>query len=479
MKLNTILSHTAKLFSLMMKSPQPTNVLASHYFRSHKYIGSNDRKMISESVYATLRMKQLAEICTSLFPIANPLHHDILIIAAVMTIIHNVDYYSSIFEPAKILNKMNFDDSDDLNELISRSLLQADVLTPEQARTFARVVLEKLSFLDTKIQVTINESEEIVFEQQKLIESRFSMPLWLMNEWKTSKHHNRTWKNCCQLADSMLFPAPLSLRVNQNISDTDSVIKAFKSNGIECTQGKISPNAVIIRQRVDITQHQLFKNGIVEVQDEGSQVISAVLAPEKNLTVLDACAGAGGKSLHIAALQNDSGKIMAADIELKKLKELNKRAVRSGFNSIETVLAKNLLQNKSLLDSFDYVLIDAPCSGSGTFRRSPILKWKITEEMVKKLARKQLEMMRDYSRYVKPGGILVYSTCSLLPQENDMVIEQFLEQTDEFEISPIKPGLEKLGFNITDINNDEHSLSLTPYEHGCDGFFMARLTKTN
>jgi len=477
MKLMTIISHSAKLYSMMLRSPQPSDKLASQYFRSHKYIGSNDRKLISESVFATLRMRQLAELCTSLFPVSQSYKHDCLIIAAVISIIHNVDYYSSIFGPSKILGKMLKDEDFDLNEIISQSLFELEVLTPEQSKSFARVVLEKMAFLDSKIIKLLDTSDEITPEQQNLIVSRYSMPLWILNEWKNCSNYQRTWKNCCQIADSMLFPAPLCLRVNINISETASVIELLRSSGVNCSQGSISPSAVIIKQRVDLSKHQLFTNGIVEVQDEGSQVISAVLAPDKNSSVLDACAGAGGKSLHIAAIQNDSGKIIAADIELKKLKELNKRANRSGFNSIETILAKNLTKDKSLLNSFDYVLVDAPCSGSGTFRRSPILKWKINKSLVAKIARKQMRIIHEYSQFVKPGGILVYSTCSILPEENDRVVENFLAESSDFEVSPIKPRLDKLGFSTAWISNEDYSLSLTPYEHGCDGFYMARLRK--
>ena len=477
MKLSTLISHSAKLYSLMLRSPQASDLLASHYFRKRKYIGSNDRKFISESVFATLRMKLLSEISSSTFPVTNAFLHDILIISTTVTIIHNVNYYSEIFDPASIISKMNKQGSADFNDKMYQALLELEVLSTDSAKQFAKTVIERLSSLDTRARNILTKNSDLTPEQQKLLENRYSMPLWLMKDWMDNPNQQRKWPHACQLADSMLFPAPLCLRVNTNMASVESVLRSLKDMGIDCRKGDLSPFSIIVLQRTDLRQSKLFKEGVIEVQDEGSQLISICLAPEDGANVLDACAGAGGKSLHIASLQNDSGNIIATDIELKKLKELNKRARRSGFESIRTLLANKKLEDNIRLESFDSVLIDAPCSGSGTMRRSPIQKWRLNRSMISKIAKKQLRLLNDYSRYVKPGGVLLYATCSILPMENDIVVNRFLDNNGDFSGFPVKSAMEKYNVNIENINSSDFSVSLTPHEHNTDGFYMAKMIK--
>lgn len=477
MKISTLLSHSAKLFSLMLRSPQPSDVLASQYFRKRKYIGSNDRKFISESVFATMRMKLLSEICSSTFPVSNTNLHDKIVIASTITIIHNVDYYSEIFKPAHILSKMLKDDDLDLNEIIFAALIELDILNPDSAKHFAKTIIERLSSLDSRARDVLMNSSNPSAEQLKLLENRYSLPLWISKDWIDSPLHIRSWANACQLADSMLFPASLCLRVNTNLTSVKYVMDLLKSKGIECHKGKLSPFSIIINQRIDLRNDILFKEGIIEVQDEGSQMIGICLSPEPKEKILDSCAGAGGKSLQICSMQNDSGEIIATDIELKKLKELNKRADRSGFKSIKTFLANKKLSDNIEHESFDKVLVDAPCSGSGTFRRSPILKWRISRSSVKKNAKKQFKLLNEYSRYLKPGGILVYATCSILPEENDIVVDRFLRENKNFRKDAIKPAFDRFDVKIQDLNDNSHSLSLTPHDHNTDGFFMVRLRK--
>ena len=479
MNLQSLLSHSAKLFSIMLKSPQASDILASQYFRQKKYIGSNDRKFISESIFSTLRMKNLSEVCVSSFQPIQQEHRNILIIASTLIIIQNVDSYSDIFNPMKILKRLSGSSALNINELMSFTLDELNIFDSGVSKDFVRIVINNFKLINSRSLDILSSTSVPTLEQQKVLGNRYSMPSWILNDWVNNKAHNLTWKQACQLADSFLFPAPLCLRVNTNITSVEKVVQNLQSQGIDCKQGHLSPFSVIINQRINLRQNDLVKHGIIEVQDEGSQIISLSLAPEPNTTVLDACAGAGGKSLHIASLQNDSGRIFASDIELRKLRELNKRSKRSGFNSIKTILVNHKSSDKMSYNSFDYVLIDAPCSGSGTFRRSPFQKWKLKKSLVSRIARKQFKILMEYSKYLKPGGILVYSTCSILPEENDEMINKFLAETDNFEKSPIKPALQKYGVEINGLNDEDFSLSLTPYKHGCDGFYMARLCKIN
>ena len=265
------------------------------------------------------------------------------------------------------------------------------------------------------------------------------------------------------------------------------VIDTLVQQGIGVHSGKMSPDSIILEKRFQITESALYKQGLIEIQDEGSQIISYAANPETGMRILDACAGAGGKSLHLAILQNDSGEIIATDTEFNRLKEIKYRATRCGLKSIDTILL-----NKTVLDTgiekkykrefdrqFDIVLVDAPCSGTGTMRRSPLLKYNLTQQSVRKLADNQFKILSFYSQFVKPGGVLVYSTCSILPEENDEVIENFLELNDEFKPDSVIDSLKLNNINIQSIEESNYKLHLFPSLNGCDGFFMARLRKVS
>jgi 16S rRNA (cytosine967-C5)-methyltransferase len=200
--------------------------------------------------------------------------------------------------------------------------------------------------------------------------------------------------------------------------------------------------------------------------------------------VLDACAGAGGKSLHIGVLQKNRGEIIASDIEYQRLKELPIRAKRSGITTIRTVQLSGKATPSALPEqlervkaSCDAVIIDAPCSGMGTVRRMPMTKWRLTPELLRKHGQKQLEILQSFSHAVKDDGILLYSTCSLMPQENQHVVRAFLDQHPEFTPEALAPAFAENGVRIPALSNDAAMLTLTPAQHGTDGFFMARLRR--
>lgn len=210
-----------------------------------------------------------------------------------------------------------------------------------------------------------------------------------------------------------------------------------------------------LEERKPLQRLSSFLSGMYEVQDVGSQTIAHYLNPSPNAYVIDACAGAGGKSLHIAALMRNKGRILSMDIESAKLKELERRATRAGAEIIKTkVITTGTIQ--SLKNSADYLLLDAPCSGIGVLRRNPDDKWKLTKERIDTLIKIQQDIIQEYSRMVKPGGVLVYATCSILPSENDNQIAAFLAGNDQFEL--------------------EKKQTIYPSQGG-DGYFMARLIK--
>ncbi len=218
------------------------------------------------------------------------------------------------------------------------------------------------------------------------------------------------------------------------------------------------PDALILEERQNIFTRQQFKDGLFEVQDAGSQLIAPFLEPQPGMRVIDACAGGGGKTLHLASLMKNKGRIIAMDTESWKLDELKKRARRAGASDlIETRIIDSSKVIKRLDQSADRVLLDVPCSGLGVIRRNPDAKWKLSPEFIEKVKVLQQKILTDYSVMLRPGGLLVYSTCSILPGENEKQVAQFLKaQAGRYELQDQKTMLPSEGF---------------------DGFFMARMKK--
>jgi len=217
------------------------------------------------------------------------------------------------------------------------------------------------------------------------------------------------------------------------------------------------PDALILEQRQNIFTRQQFRDGLFEVQDAGSQVIAPFLKVEPGMRVIDACAGGGGKTLHLAALMKNKGRIIAMDTEAWKLDELKKRARRAGVGNIEPRVIESSKTIKRLENSADRLLLDVPCSGLGVIKRNPDAKWKLTPEFMERVKELQQHILADYSTMLKTNGLMVYSTCSLLPSENEKQVEKFLEsRKDKFELLEQK--------------------WLKPSE-GFDGFYMALIQR--
>lgn len=257
-------------------------------------------------------------------------------------------------------------------------------------------------------------------------------------------------------AEALNQQAGVVLRVNTLKIQKNDLIKKLLAEEIEVDALNIFENALQLRKRQNIFSSKLFLEGLFEVQDAGSQLIAPFLNPEPGQKVIDACAGAGGKSLHLAALMKNKGKVIALDVEEWKLENLKKRAKRAGVNTIEAQLIgpKTIEQLKNYADR---LLLDVPCSGTGVIKRNPDTKWKLSAEVLEKTRTLQYAILKDYSAMVKPGGLMVYSTCSILPSENEKQVQKFLgEHNGLFELlkeQTIYPG------------------------EGFDGFYMALLKK--
>lgn len=249
--------------------------------------------------------------------------------------------------------------------------------------------------------------------------------------------------------------AAVVLRVNTLKANKATLQKQLLIEGVSTKSLTRFDDALILDQRSNVFQLPSFKEGLFEVQDAGSQLIAPFLDVKPGMRVVDACAGAGGKTLHIAALMQNRGHVIAMDVEDWKLIELRKRTRRAGVGIVESRLIDSTKAIKRLHGSADRVLIDAPCSGLGVLRRNPDAKWKLSLETIEKVKTLQSDLLQRYAMMAKPGGKIVYATCSILPSENEKQVEQFLKNN---------PGKYEL----------EDQRSVMPSE-GFDGFFMARL----
>lgn len=251
--------------------------------------------------------------------------------------------------------------------------------------------------------------------------------------------------------------APVVLRVNTLKTTVDALQKELEEAGHPTQKLKGYPNALELEERANVFITDAFKNGFFEVQDASSQLVAPFLDVEPGMRVVDTCAGAGGKTLQLAALMQNKGQLIALDIYGNKLKELKRRARRAGAFNIETRAIDSTKVIKKLYGSADRVLIDAPCSGLGVLSRNPDAKWKLQPDFLAKIKDVQQDLLHQYSRIVKPGGKLVYATCSILPSENQNQVNEFLKS---------EAG--------KDFKRVEEKIVLS-HESGYDGFYMAAL----
>ncbi|MEI6880036.1 MAG: RsmB/NOP family class I SAM-dependent RNA methyltransferase [Bacteroidota bacterium] len=297
----------------------------------------------------------------------------------------------------------------------------------------------------------IEHNYKILKTQRKIVHS---VPDWLDD--LAIKELGKQWN---QEVEALNLTAPVVIRVNNLKTNKADLAKSLKEKEIvtEIVQG--CKDALILKERQNLFITEEFKNGLFEVQDASSQLVAEMMQLEPGMKVVDACAGAGGKSMHIASIMQNKGRIISLDTEQWKLDELKKRGRRAGVCNIETRLIEGTKTIKKLHDFADRVLLDVPCSGLGVIKRNPDAKWKLSIEFIEKVKQQQKEILENYSKIVKPGGKMVYATCSILPSENFLQVETFLKNHPEFTL--------------------EEEKRLYPSQTGFDGFYMARLVKAN
>lgn len=409
----------------------PMDALMNDYFKARRYIGSKDRGSIAELVYFVLRNGGSLEWhVEKTGRAANPRR---VVMAALYL--------------GKSLS------TDEIIELFSEEKYAPSALTDAEKGMLER--LEGLSLVDDKMPVP----------------ARYNFPDWMIGRLKDA-----FGENLPEAMAALNAQAPVDLRINTlKCLSVKDLIHALDKEGHVGAPTPHSPLGVRLKKRIAAFNTQVFQDGWFEMQDEGSQIVAQLVDAQPGDKVIDFCAGAGGKTLAIAAAMKNKGRILAWDTSENRLKQMPKRLARAGVTNVQIHTIKDETDQfiKRHKGSADWVIVDAPCSGSGTWRRNPDLKWRFTPDDLKEIKDVQARILKSASRLIKPGGKLVYVTCSVFPDENIGQIKQFLGEHETFRVAT--PG--KLWNNLTTSpENGLPVIQLSPHKDGTDGFFAAILT---
>lgn len=300
---------------------------------------------------------------------------------------------------------------------------------------------------------------------------RLSYPTWLLERFVTELGEAMA----IAVADGMNHRAPMAVRTNTAKLTREALIERLRDEGVIAHPTRLSPSGLLFETRVNAFGLNAFRQGLFEVMDEGSQLVAEAVAPPPRGSVVDACAGAGGKTLALASLMQGQGRILALDPNGKKLEELRRRARRAGLSNVAARQIKGVtLPEEARPSAWDRVLVDAPCSGLGTLRRNPEARWRLTPKDVDAFPARQLALLVTYAPLVAVGGRLVYATCTVLQSENERVIERFLMERSDFVVMPLK---EIWGRERAQALGDGTFMRLYTHLHDTDGFFAAALRR--
>jgi 16S rRNA (cytosine967-C5)-methyltransferase len=410
-----IIGQTEEVLREVLRFTGPADNTLSRYFREHTRLGGRERGVIAEAVYGLLRNKLV---------------------------------YTSFAESGsgpsmRRLTLLGLADAVGIDALGG--------LSEEETQWLTHVMQIDKNMLPAEL--------------------RSNLPNWLYTRLVERFGEEET----LQLAETLNTPAPLDLRVNSIKANREQVIADLLAAPIVAAPTPYAALALRIQKKPALQNLPVFKTGAVEVQDEGSQLLAQVVGARRGEMVVDFCAGAGGKTLALGAIMRNTGRLYAFDIADKRLAKLKPRLARSGLSNVHPVLIahENDAKIKRLAGKIDRVLVDAPCSGLGTLRRNPDVKWRVRPESITQLNVKQLSILNGAARLVKAGGRLVYATCSILDEENEAIVTQFLAANDAFSLVPMKEVMEeqRIPLEMGDY------LKLSPHRHQTDGFFAAVLER--
>jgi len=406
-----------------------------------------DRGLFAELVFGVLRRQgTLDHILSGLLtqPLAK-LEPQVLIFLRVG--LYQLVYLDRIPESAAVNESVN---------LVKKALPRASGLVNAVLRNYLRRK-DTIRFPDS------------VSAPAESIAARHSHPLWLVNQWINQLGQAESE----HLAEASSRQAPLTLRTNTLRISRDELLGKLTANGIQAVSCGFSPHGILVEGRHAVPGLPGFHEGLFTVQDEASQLAGLLLEPQSGERVLDACAAPGGKATHLAQLMDNRGELLATDISGSKLSLVRETASRLGLSIIHT-RAVDLLKNATFPENaFDRILLDAPCSGLGVIRRNPEAKWRLSPADVTRLAETQKKLLKNAVRMLKPGGRLLYSTCSTTWEENEAVVQDFLLREHDCVLENLNQCFPSWG----DLFTVEGMMRTWPHRHGMDGFFAARIRK--
>ncbi len=299
------------------------------------------------------------------------------------------------------------------------------------------------------------------------LSAAYSLPGWLAEQWLQQFPQNEA----AGLAAASLEIPPLTLRVNALRTTRSALLERLHAAEFIAEPCRFAPEGIQILQRCQITSLPGFNEGLFMVQDEASQLVAHLLAPQAGEQILDMCAAPGGKATHLAQLMNDQGCVTATDLNARRIRRICESAERLGLKSIQAIAADALASDYLQGRQFDRILLDAPCSGLGVIRRNPEAKWRLTPTEISRCAARQRQLLHAAAARLKPGGVLVYATCSTAVEEDEAIIKDFLSRHPEF---VVENGAQLLP-EWADLFDNSSYLRAWPHRHGTDGFFAARL----
>lgn len=323
--------------------------------------------------------------------------------------------------------------------------------------------------------------EQLEWRKRLLAQDAMALPeavRWSLPEWLAAALQTNYGAEYPALAQALLRPAPLDLRVNVQKARREAVLDVFARLNLPAQPTPYSPWGVRLEGKPALQDLTVFREGWLEVQDEGSQLLAVLLAPRRGEMVVDFCAGAGGKTLALGAMMRSTGRLYAFDVADYRLAKLKPRLLRSGLSNVYPVAIAHERDErvKRLAGKVDRVLVDAPCSGLGTLRRNPDMKWRQKPEDIAELTTKQASILQSAATLLKPGGRLVYATCSVLLEENSGIVNAFLAANPDFERVPADAVLRQQGVEGEGLVT-QGDLQLLPNRHATDGFYAAVLQR--
>ena len=421
---NLIVDELARAFAVILKLDGPADRLMKAFFKSNPKLGSRDRTVLAEAIFYGLR--HLAGIKHRMHPVRPERAPRA---AALLTL-------SLQFGPEAIIDAVLGQEKGPVKNMLACDMTKAPLHT--QA--------EMPQWLFDRIQAQYGEEAQEIFE-------------------------------------ASLKGAPLDLRVNTLKAKREDVLEELKEHRVEAQPMRFSPDGVRLIDKPGLIRWPMYQEGRIDVQDEGSQLIARLVAPRRGEMVCDFCAGAGGKTLALGALMRSTGRLYAFDINEKRLAGIKPRIRRAGLTNVHPIAIRDEHDNhiKRLRGKFDRVLVDAPCTGTGTLRRNPDLKWRLSVEELHRINAVQKSVLEEASKLLKKGGRIVYATCSMLRVENQEVVEDFLKRHPDFELLNASEILSKHGVECTDEQKQKAGdyFVMLPNRHDTDGFFAAVLVKTS